>query len=154
MSASAVAQSTPNHALDQTAAYVQRCSGPFGPPLISFTVRHQKPCPRRRWAVWHASKAAVASLYPAGRGVDTIELSAKCGIRILSRLVPEMTSITIPLSDERAAQLRVWAEEAGLPPEEFLRRRVEQLLDRPDQQFQKAADHLLQKNAELYRRLA
>jgi predicted transcriptional regulator len=77
-----------------------------------------------------------------------------CGIRILSRVVPEMTSITIPLSDERAAQLRVWAEEAGLPPEEFLRRRVEQLLDRPDQQFQKAADHLLQKNAELYRRLA
>jgi predicted transcriptional regulator len=77
-----------------------------------------------------------------------------CGIRILSRVVPEMTSITIPLSDERAAQLRVWAEEAGLPPEEFLRRRVEQLLDRPDQQFQKAADHLLHKNAELYRRLA
>jgi predicted transcriptional regulator len=77
-----------------------------------------------------------------------------CGTRILSRVVPEMTSITIPLSDERAAQLRVWAEEAGLPPEEFLRRRVEQLLDRPDQQFQKAADHLLQKNAELYRRLA
>ena len=69
-------------------------------------------------------------------------------------MVPEMTSITIPLTDERAAQLRVWAEEAGLPPEEFLRRRVEQLLDRPDQQFQKAADHLLQKNAELYRRLA
>ena len=77
-----------------------------------------------------------------------------CGIRILSRVVPEMTSITIPLSDERAAQLRVWAEEAGLPPEEFLRRRVEQLLDRPDQQFRKAVDHLLQKNAELYRRLA
>ncbi len=67
---------------------------------------------------------------------------------------PQMTTITIPLSDERAAQLRLWAEEAGLPPEEFLRRRVEQLLDRPDVQFQKAADHLLQKNAELYRRLA
>ena len=76
------------------------------------------------------------------------------GIRLLSRVVPAMTSITIPLSDERVAQLRVWAEEAGLPPEEFLRRRIEQLLDRPDQQFQKAADYLLQKNAELYRRLA
>ncbi len=66
----------------------------------------------------------------------------------------QMKTITIPLSDERAAQLRLWAEEAGLPPEEFLRRRVEQLLDRPDVQFQKTADHLLQKNAELYRRLA
>ena len=65
-----------------------------------------------------------------------------------------MTTFTIPLSDERAAQLCLWAEEAGLPPEEFLRRRVEQLLDRPDGQFQKAAEHLLQKNAELYRRLA
>ena len=76
------------------------------------------------------------------------------GIRLLSRVVTAMTSITIPLSDERVAQLRVWAEEAGLPPEEFLRRRIEQLLDRPNQQFQKAADYLLQKNAELYRRLA
>jgi|APCry1669188879_1035177.scaffolds.fasta_scaffold93141_2 predicted DNA binding CopG/RHH family protein len=77
-----------------------------------------------------------------------------CGIRLFSRVVPAMTSITIPLSDEQVSQLRIWAEEAGLPPEEFLRRRVEQLLARPDQQFQKAADHLLQKNAELYRRLA
>lgn len=65
-----------------------------------------------------------------------------------------MTTITIPLSDERLAQLRAWAEQAGLPPEEFLRRRVEQLLDRPDQQFRQAADQVLQKNAELYRRLA
>ena len=65
-----------------------------------------------------------------------------------------MTTITIPLSDERVAQLQVLADEAGLPPEEFLRRRVEQLLDRPDEAFQKAADYLLQKNAELYRRLA
>ena len=65
-----------------------------------------------------------------------------------------MTSITIPLSDARVAQLRVCAEQAGLPPEEFLRRRVEQLLDRPDEQFHQAAAYVLQKNAELYRRLA
>jgi hypothetical protein len=65
-----------------------------------------------------------------------------------------MTTITIPLSEERVAQLRIWAEQAGLPPEEFLRRRVEQLLDRPDEQFHRAASYVLQKNAELYRRLA
>jgi hypothetical protein len=65
-----------------------------------------------------------------------------------------MTTITIPLSEERVAQLRIWAEQAGLPPEEFLRRRVEQLLDRPDEQFRQAASYVLQKNAELYRRLA
>ena len=38
-----------------------------------------------------------------------------------------MTMITIPLSDERLAQLRAWAEQTGLTPEEFLQRRVEQL---------------------------
>jgi len=65
-----------------------------------------------------------------------------------------MTMITIPLSDERLAQLRTWAEEAGLSPEEFLRRRVEHLLERPDEQFRQAANYVLKKNAELYRRLA
>lgn len=65
-----------------------------------------------------------------------------------------MTTITIPLSDERAAQLRLLAEEAGFPPEKFLRRCGEELLDRPDMKFKTATDHLLQKNAELFRRLA
>ncbi len=65
-----------------------------------------------------------------------------------------MTHITIPLSDDRAAQLRVLAEQAGLSPEEFLRRRVEQLLERPDAQFGQAAAYVFEKNEELYRRLA
>jgi hypothetical protein len=65
-----------------------------------------------------------------------------------------MTNISIPLSEERLEQLRTWAEKVGLTPEEFLRRRVEQLLDRPDEQFRQAASYVLQKNAELYRRLA
>ncbi|MHB8901174.1 MAG: hypothetical protein ACYC6Y_20690 [Thermoguttaceae bacterium] len=65
-----------------------------------------------------------------------------------------MTTLTIPLCEERLAQLRIWAEQAGLPPEEFLQRRVEQLLDRPDEQFRQAASYVVQKNAELYRRLA
>jgi hypothetical protein len=64
-----------------------------------------------------------------------------------------MTTITIPLSDERLAQLRLWAEQSGLPPEEFLRRRVEQLLDRQDVHFREAAAYVMQKNAD-YRRLA
>jgi hypothetical protein len=65
-----------------------------------------------------------------------------------------MTLLTIPISDERLVQLRVWAQQAGLTPEEFLRRRVEQLLEPPDEKFRQAADYVLQKNAELYRRLA
>ena len=65
-----------------------------------------------------------------------------------------MTMIAIPVSDERLAQLRTWAEQAGLSPEEFLRRRVDQILKSPDEQFREAAAYVLQKNAELYRRLA
>jgi hypothetical protein len=65
-----------------------------------------------------------------------------------------MTTIAIPLSDKRVAQLRLRAEQAGLPPEEFLRRRVEQLLDQPDEPFRQAAAYVLEKNAELYRRLS
>jgi hypothetical protein len=65
-----------------------------------------------------------------------------------------MTMITVPLSEERLAQLRIWAQQAGLAPEEYLRRRVEQLLDKPEERFRQAAAYVLQKNAELYRRLA
>ncbi|MFO0927250.1 MAG: DNA-binding protein [Gemmataceae bacterium] len=65
-----------------------------------------------------------------------------------------MTTITIPLSEERLAQLQTLAEQAGLSPEEFLRRQVEQLLARPDEAFAEAARYVLQKNAELYRRQA
>ena len=65
-----------------------------------------------------------------------------------------MTMITIPLSEERLAQLRIWAEQVGLTPEEFLRRRIDQLLDRPDEPFRQAAAYVIAKNAELYRRLA
>ena len=65
-----------------------------------------------------------------------------------------MTAITIPLSDERLAALRELAERVGLPPEELLRQRVEEWLATPDESFARAAAYVLQKNAELYRRLA
>jgi hypothetical protein len=65
-----------------------------------------------------------------------------------------MTTISIPISDDRLAQLRLWAEQAGLAPEEFLRRRVDQLLDKQDEKFLQAGSYVMQKNAELYRRLA
>jgi len=65
-----------------------------------------------------------------------------------------MTMISIPLSDEHLAQLHIRAEQAGLPPEEFLRVCVEQFLNGPDEQFRQAVNYVLQKNAELYRRLA
>ena len=65
-----------------------------------------------------------------------------------------MTTITIPLSEERLNLLQTWSEQAGLSPEEFLRHQVEQFLAQPDEAFRKAATYVLTKNAELYRRLA
>lgn len=65
-----------------------------------------------------------------------------------------MTTITISLSDESMERLRLRAQQVGLAPEEFLRLHVEQLLARPDVQFRRAADYVLEKNKELYRRLS
>lgn len=65
-----------------------------------------------------------------------------------------MTTIPIALSDTSLTRLTELASKAGLPPEELLRRRVERLLASPDDEFQQAADYLLEKNKELYRRLA
>ncbi len=48
--------------------------------------------------------------------------------------------------EEIAARLKITAEELA-------RIGIEDLLARPDNEFQQAADYVLKKNAELYRRL-
>ena len=65
-----------------------------------------------------------------------------------------MTTITIGLPDERALRLKEMAARLGLSPEELVRVSVEELLARPDEEFERAVDHVLKKNDELYRRLA
>ncbi len=65
-----------------------------------------------------------------------------------------MTTITITLPDDRLHQLKEIAARFQVTPEELARVGVEELLGRPDDAFQQAADHVLKKNAELYRRLA
>lgn len=65
-----------------------------------------------------------------------------------------VTTITIPLSEEHLKQLRALAWEAGVSPEELVRAALEEWLTRPRDDFQQAARYVLQKNAELYRRLA
>ncbi|QEL15280.1 DNA-binding protein [Limnoglobus roseus] len=62
-------------------------------------------------------------------------------------------TVTIDLSAERFAELTTIAEAAGVPVEEWLHREVEGLIDR-NRSFRSAADYVLEKNAELYRRLA
>jgi hypothetical protein len=65
-----------------------------------------------------------------------------------------MADITIALPEERLLRLKELAQEAKVSPEELLRASVEEWLGRPKDDFARAADYVLQKNAELYRRLA
>lgn len=65
-----------------------------------------------------------------------------------------MTTITVPLPDECLEKLKQAAARLGISPEELVRASIEGLLGGPDEAFQRAADYLLEKNAELYRRLA
>ena len=65
-----------------------------------------------------------------------------------------MSSITIELPEERMQELRERAARFGVAPEELVRASVEGLLNRPDDRFKEAAEYVLKKNDELYRRLA
>ena len=65
-----------------------------------------------------------------------------------------MNSITVTLSDERLAQLQELANRYNVPLEDLARIGVEDLLQRPDEALQQAIDYVLNKNAELYRRLS
>ena len=65
-----------------------------------------------------------------------------------------MTSITIPLTDDRLERLKALAQEAGVTPEALAGATLEDWLNRPREDFLRAARYVLEKNAELYRRLA
>ena len=65
-----------------------------------------------------------------------------------------MTTITIALPEERVLQLEELAQQAGVAPEELLRASVDEWLSRNDLRFAQAADYVLSRNEELYRRLA
>ena len=65
-----------------------------------------------------------------------------------------MTTITITLSDDRLLRLKEVAERLGVSPEELARVSIEEFLAQPEETFMQAADYVLKKNAELYRRLA
>jgi predicted transcriptional regulator len=65
-----------------------------------------------------------------------------------------MTSITISLPEDRLAKLREIAARLNVTPEDLARVSIEELLARPDEAFKQAAEYVLRKNSELYRRLA
>ncbi len=65
-----------------------------------------------------------------------------------------MATITISLPEDRATKLRDFADHLKLTPEELVGICVDDLLSRPEDDFERAVDRVLSKNAELYRRLA
>jgi predicted transcriptional regulator len=65
-----------------------------------------------------------------------------------------MTTITIALSDDQLQKLQQIATLFQVTPEELVRVSIEELLSRPEEEFRKALEYVLQKNTELYQRLA
>ena len=65
-----------------------------------------------------------------------------------------MTTITVSLPADRMQKLREVAAQYRVAPEDLVRASVEELLTRTDEEFKHALEYVLDKNAELYRRLA
>jgi hypothetical protein len=62
--------------------------------------------------------------------------------------------LSVDLTPAQAERLRLEAERLGLTPEDLARAAIVELLDRPGDDFTAAAERVLKKNEELYRRLA
>ena len=65
-----------------------------------------------------------------------------------------MSTITVAIPEERLVKLNEMARQLGVGPEELVRVSIEELLTRPEADFEQAVDYVLTKNTELYRRLA
>jgi hypothetical protein len=62
--------------------------------------------------------------------------------------------LTVDLSPAQAERLRHEAHRLGLAPEDLARAAIADLLATPGDDFKTAAERVLRKNEELYRRLA
>jgi antitoxin FitA len=65
-----------------------------------------------------------------------------------------VASMTVNIPDEQFQKIQELAQKLGISLEEFLRISIEEWLNHPQADFTSAASHVLQKNAELYKRLA
>ncbi len=65
-----------------------------------------------------------------------------------------MTTITVSISDERMQKLRERASHYHVAPEELVRVSLDDLLARSEEDFRQAVEYVLNKNTELYQRLA
>jgi len=65
-----------------------------------------------------------------------------------------MVTITVTLSEDRLQKLQNLAKQFNIPTEELLRISFEELVARPQDDFQKALEYVLDTYKELYKRLA
>ena len=65
-----------------------------------------------------------------------------------------MTTITVKLDDTKASLLQELAKKYGLLPDQFITASIEDILSQPDSEFEEVVKRLLEKNVELYKRLA
>jgi hypothetical protein len=65
-----------------------------------------------------------------------------------------MTTITLTVDEQRAAELRAAAEQLGISAEDLISQGVEEFLARRNETVRAAAAYVLRKNTGLYRRLA
>ncbi|HKV37805.1 MAG TPA: CopG family transcriptional regulator [Blastocatellia bacterium] len=65
-----------------------------------------------------------------------------------------MKTVELELPEDIIAKLEKASAQLGISPEQLLRLSVEEKLTRLDDEFDNAADYVLRKNAELYKRLA
>ena len=65
-----------------------------------------------------------------------------------------MNSITITISSDRFAWLQETSTRLGVTVEDLVLMGIEELQKKQEQEFKNAVEYVLNKNAELYRRLA
>ncbi|MBD2356930.1 DNA-binding protein [Tolypothrix sp. FACHB-123] len=65
-----------------------------------------------------------------------------------------MNTITINIPDEHLLKLQQKATRLGISVEELVLMSVEELLNQPETSFSEAMEYVLNKNVELYKRLA
>ena len=63
-------------------------------------------------------------------------------------------SISLELTDEQSRRLEERARQLGVDPRDLAKAAVNDLLSRTDDDFDRAAKFVLEKNRELYRRLS
>jgi len=72
----------------------------------------------------------------------------------MAGMIHRMTQLTISISEDRLARLNELAAQFAVKPEDLLLASLDDLIMRPDADFKKAMTYVLDKNAELYSRLA